>query len=523
MPHLSSYFIGTRGSLLARAQADLVRQQLQDITGKKFQLKIIKTEGDRKTGTALWQLQGQDFFTKELDSALLAGDVDLTVHSYKDLGHRRPSGLALAAITERCYGEDILLVRSGVRQQLPSFSQLVVGTSSPRRVWAIQKHLAPLLPEGPQLAISSKVLRGNVTTRLEKLRAGDYDAIQLSLAGLERLALHPSSRKKLEALLQGLDFMVLPSSLFPSAAAQGALAIEVASQRSDGGKLRQALEKLHHAPTAQVVEREREHFQCYGGGCHLAVGIHVELVSGLCIHYQRGEADGQEVDSCFVERELPSLKGAFFLGLPPERNPHPELFISDQLTAKVPLEISQKYARQCSFVTSRYCFEGFEKTHQREGGVIFASGPKTWELLARRGCWVNASSDGLGHGKIGHYLKSQALGILGTQGLPLVTYSAAGAKGLGEKTVACYRRSLRPLGQEYARQLAQVRSFFWASYPQFELFRQQFPDISWERDREHCCGMGKTFQEFKKRNIRVTPFIDWGHFIATCTGGRSCP
>ena len=510
------YLIGTRGSLLARAQAEQVGKQLQKFSGKNFQLKIIETQGDQKTEAALWQLQGQDFFTKELDAALLSGEVDLTVHSYKDLGHKRPSGLALAAITERFYGEDILLVRAAIRERLPSLTQLVVGTSSPRRIWATQKHLAALLPgEGP-LTISNKMLRGNITTRLEKLRAGDCDAIVLALAGLERLALHPPSQETLRALLEGLDFMVLPSSLFPSAAAQGALAIELAENRRDGGELQKALEQLHHAPTAQVVERERKHFQRYGGGCHLAVGIHVEEVSGLFIEHQRGKVDGKEMVNSSIEAAPSTLQGPFFLGLPPEKNPHPKLLLSDQLTTKEPLDIPSQYARQCSFVTSRYCLEGFTKTHQQAGGIVFAGGPKTWEFLARRGHWVNGASDGLGHEKIAHYLQSKALGLLGTHGLPLATYTAVGSQGLGERTVACYERKTVPVDSDYTRKLAQVRSFFWASYPQFELFSRQFPHIPWLQDRQHCCGVGKTFQEFKKRNIRVLPFIDWGHFVVAC-------
>ena len=305
--------IGTRGSLLARAQADLVRERLQDLTGESFQLKTIATEGDRNTQAALWQLPGQDFFTKELDAALLASDIDMAIHSYKDLGHQRPPGVALAAITERAHGEDILLLTRQTRQQLDSLSSFVVGSSSPRRVACVQRYLAPLLPVRPQLSVTGKVLRGNINTRLEKLRDGRYHAIVLALAGLERLAQHAPSRLQLQALLKDLDYMILPSSSFPSAAAQGALAIEVNSQRKDGGQLQALLQKLHHVPTAQVVEREREHFQRYGGGCHLAVGIQVEEVAGEFVHCQRGEVEGREVVERTIEGWRPPASARPFL------------------------------------------------------------------------------------------------------------------------------------------------------------------------------------------------------------------
>ena len=103
--------MGTRGSLLAVKQTSLVKEKLESLTGDRFDLKTIKTQGDANTQTPLWQTEGKDFFTKELDSALLEGQVDLTVHSCKDLGHERPEGITLAAVTERIYGEDILLIR----------------------------------------------------------------------------------------------------------------------------------------------------------------------------------------------------------------------------------------------------------------------------------------------------------------------------------------------------------------------------------------------------------------------------
>ena len=96
---MKKYLIGTRGSLLALTQCTQVKNQLEKITGDQFELKVIKTQGDQITDKPLWQLEGKDFFTKELDAALLTGDVDLVVHSYKDLGSDRPEGIKLAAIT----------------------------------------------------------------------------------------------------------------------------------------------------------------------------------------------------------------------------------------------------------------------------------------------------------------------------------------------------------------------------------------------------------------------------------------
>ena len=521
------YLIGTRASLLAMTQAHLIKQKLQTLTGKRFQLKSITTQGDREQSTALWQLPGQDFFTKELDQALLNGTIDLALHSYKDLGHVRPEGLSLAALTERRYGEDILLINKQVlarsragsvaaQKSTNSPPPLVVGTSSPRRVANAEAFLASFLPAGLCSSVECKELRGNVNTRLQKLLAGHYDAIVLALAGLERLATHPPARKQLIPLLQGLEYMILPSSRFPSAAGQGALALEIKSQRDDEGQLQDQVQRLHHRETAAAMERERKHIKRWGGGCHLAVGVQVEQVAGHFVHFQQGEAAGRRVAANFIEDVVPQMESPFFLGLPKEQNPYPRFFLADHLVVKTPQEprvgwnAQERGAGQCSFITSRHCLAGWQKTHPHPGGVNFTSGLKTWQAMAQEGHWVNGSSDGLGHEKLHHYLDSQALALF-HGALPLVTYSAHQAQVAGE-LVACYRRETQEVEANYFDQLSQVRTFFWTSYPQFELFSRHFPQIPWP-DRLHCCGMGKTFQEFKKRNIKATPFLSTGQFI----------
>src|SRR5665648_163419 len=107
---MTTYKIGTRGSLLAVTQSTLIKNECERISGEKFELVTIKTQGDLITNKPLWQLEGKDFFTKELDESLLNGDVDFVIHSYKDLGSERPQGIKLAAITERKFAHDILLI-----------------------------------------------------------------------------------------------------------------------------------------------------------------------------------------------------------------------------------------------------------------------------------------------------------------------------------------------------------------------------------------------------------------------------
>ncbi|WP_372656006.1 hydroxymethylbilane synthase, partial [Halobacteriovorax sp.] len=181
------YKIGTRGSLLAVTQCTQVKNELESLTGEKFELEIITTQGDLITDKPLWQLDGKDFFTKELDAALLTNKVDMVVHSYKDLGSDRPEGIKLAAITKRHFAHDILFIKNSTIDKLSEMDNFVVGTSSPRRIVNIEARLKDFLPTD-NIKVETKMLRGNVNTRIGKLVSGDYDAIVLALPGIERLA-----------------------------------------------------------------------------------------------------------------------------------------------------------------------------------------------------------------------------------------------------------------------------------------------------------------------------------------------
>jgi hydroxymethylbilane synthase len=198
---MTIYKLGTRGSLLAVTQSTLIKNQLEALSGEKFELVTIKTQGDEVTNKPLWQLEGKDFFTKELDEALLKGEVDFVIHSYKDLGSIRPEGIRLAAVTERRFAHDILLIPQEHVDRLNNWQgEFVVGTSSPRRIANLTHSLPDYLPYIK--SIRCETLRGNVNSRIRKLREGQYHAITLALAGIERLAHTEKSANELKELFR---------------------------------------------------------------------------------------------------------------------------------------------------------------------------------------------------------------------------------------------------------------------------------------------------------------------------------
>jgi len=249
--------IGTRGSQLALWQARYLQAELKGIDIDS-ELVIIKTQGDRIQHLSFDKIEGKGFFTKELEDALLANEVDLAVHSMKDLPTQMPEGLTLAGVSYREDPADWLLARQETADEnlllgLPASAR--VGTSSARRK-------AQLLDMRPDLQLSD--LRGNVPTRIEKLRSGACDAIMLAAAGLSRLQLD----------LQGLRIERFSPREFTPAPAQGVLAYQV---RESDLELRRALKPLHHPDVAARTNVERKVLQLMGGGCHLPLGVYCEV------------------------------------------------------------------------------------------------------------------------------------------------------------------------------------------------------------------------------------------------------
>ena len=248
--------IGSRGSQLALWQARHIASCLEKL-GVETRLEIIKTTGDKITGVPLAQVGGKGLFTKEIEEALLAGTIDLAVHSLKDMPTGLPDGLTLAAIPEREDPRDALIGKP--LNELRRGSK--VGTSSLRR--AAQLHAL-----GRGLVIEN--LRGNVDTRLRKLDEGHYDAIVLAAAGLRRLGWA-------DRICELID----PAIMCP-AAGQGALAIET---RADGGSTYQIASQLNDPATSAAVTAERSLLALLEGGCQVPIGAHARL-DGSMLHLQ---------------------------------------------------------------------------------------------------------------------------------------------------------------------------------------------------------------------------------------------
>ncbi|MFM7682594.1 MAG: hydroxymethylbilane synthase [Bacteroidota bacterium] len=256
MPENRIIRIGTRGSDLALWQANFVKASLEKL-GQQVEIQIIHTQGDKIQDLSFDKLEGKGFFTKEIEQALLEKQVDLAVHSHKDLETTSPDGLTIAAVSDREDPSELLLIRkeSFDQSQFWNLKQnAIIGTSSVRRKSQILAHRSDL---------SIKDLRGNVPTRINKLREGHYDAILLAKAGVNRLELD----------LSDLHCETLNATEFIPAPAQGVLGLQI---RSEDMELMHILVQLNHAETQARIEIERGVLKKMEGGCQLPLGVFCE-------------------------------------------------------------------------------------------------------------------------------------------------------------------------------------------------------------------------------------------------------
>ncbi|HMO40021.1 MAG TPA: hydroxymethylbilane synthase [Saprospiraceae bacterium] len=263
--------IGTRGSRLALWQAEFTRQQLAAV-GVASELTIIKTKGDQIQHLGFDKIEGKGFFTKEIEDALLRGDIDMAVHSMKDLPTTQPQGLAITAVSYRENPADWLIVRPTAMQEGQLFQLkkgAIVGTSSARRK-------AQLLDFRPDIILND--IRGNVPTRLDKLRQGNFDAIMLAGAGLSRLEIDLSEWHTVQ--FNPREFVPAP--------AQGVLAFQTTK---DDLPLRRILQQIHHPEVSAVTNVERKVLKLMGGGCHMPIGVYCERDAAGNYHVWAAVAD----------------------------------------------------------------------------------------------------------------------------------------------------------------------------------------------------------------------------------------
>jgi hydroxymethylbilane synthase len=269
---MKNVVIGSRGSDLALWQANFVKDELEKI-GVNASIKIIKTQGDIIQHLSFDKMEGKGFFTKEIEAALLDKSIDLAVHSHKDLETTYPKGLTIAAVSSREDPSELLLIRKesvDMNQKWDLKTNPIVGTSSGRR----KSQLIKYRPD-----VELKDLRGNVPTRINKLRDGMYDAILVARAGVIRLGLD----------LSDLHEVVLNPEEFIPAPAQGVLGLQI---REDDTSLFEVLQKMNNPEVQRQIAVERKILNLLDGGCQLPLGAYCPNDDKVLVAFAKKWEDG---------------------------------------------------------------------------------------------------------------------------------------------------------------------------------------------------------------------------------------
>lgn len=471
--------------IIAARQSDLARFQAYEVGNaikKKFPKLKIKycfrsSLGDQNLNNPLWKMPEKGVFTSDFVQDLIEEKADLVVHSWKDLPIENNGKTSVVATLKRADARDVFLFKKDSYSKL-KFShadhskKIVIFSSSPRRSFNIGQVLPDLLPFG-KIECEFLPVRGNIQTRIKKcLDDKNVDGIIVAKAAIDRLI---NTKKKefiqtrtfLRKRLADFLFQVLPLSLNPCSAAQGALAIEIKNSRSD---IKKIISKINHDESFQLVEQERKYFKSLGGGCHQKLGVALAAVS--CGHLVIKKGLDQK-NQCIDEVNLILDSGYY------KTHPDDQIVVVNKQLKKVigNVKAYQPKQKDAVFVTkSEGLVDGCSPST-----LIWTSGVTSWRALAKRGLWVSGSFDSMGDGKrpdVKGWYKSEPVWIKLTH--------KKGKKSVWAKKIVTHSVEYDDFVLELPKKHV---IYYWSHGELFKLAVKKQPEL---KKAMHACGLGQT-------------------------------
>lgn len=471
--------IASRKSDLARIQALHVGQELQK---KNPHLKVEyhwrESLGDINLNDPLWKMPEKGVFTEDFLKGLLSGEFDVVVHSWKDLPIEDRKGTAVVATLPREDLRDVLLFKKTHLVQ----KKISILTSSPRRTYNLSKHLLEFLPAG-FTHIDFQPVRGNVQTRVRKMLEGEEaSGLIVAKAALDRLLSENLTNEFLETqtflkkALTDLQWMILPMTINPPAAAQGALALEIRKDRDD---LKKLLQSIHCDDTFETVSRERKMLRQWGGGCHQKIGVGVlRRPYGQVICAQGLRDSGETIDLFQLEDAVGiNMNGKEHF----PQSPKTALWF-ERVRSSVGEEYKQYNAHWISKAEALP-----EEISLSNDNLLWTSGVRTWKTLAQRGLWVNGSSESLGE------REDMRLRPLDQQSRQWCKWTHEGGE---ENDLMPLIKTYRLLPKAQQPVLSpETEHYFWMSGSSFREAVKSYP---WLVDKNHWSGPGLTVEALRR-------------------------
>ena len=479
---MKKLIISSRKSFLAKIQTDIAVKQINEKFDGIIKKSYSNSVGDLDRSSQAWEKHGFGIFTNQLSKKLISHDADIIVHSFKDLPVKNSRKTSFVCL-KRDDPRDVILIKlSSLKKK-----NLIIATSSPRRKY----YLRLLKNYLPYKSLKSAAIRGNIQTRLKKILDSDnHDGVFMAKAAIDRVfkygeKVDKKESKKFKLYFNKFEKIILPLSEFPSAAAQGCIALEY---RKNDLKTKNILKKINHLSSLEDCLIERKYLSKWGGGCALDIGVTVENILDRKILFAKGK-DTQTNKYFHEKKYLSKINSKKTKSIFPSDISKYQMFKRD-------LKDFSKNLNNKNLLLTRSEYKKINSL--KDASNIVTSGVSTWKKMSKSGILVNSSLDGFGENYrvIQSYYKSKKTPIY------KLTYEGNVFKS-NYSIISHY--SLVPSINEFTiDNLFSAKSFYWMSFSAFKLAIKLRPDIL---NYRNSCGPGQTYQQISrfvsKENLNV--------------------
>lgn len=447
------------------------------------------SRGDALQDVPLQTVEGSDFFTQDIFDALQNGTADIAVHSLKDMSSEHFFGTNKFAVMDRDDARDVVIFQKDIQQRIEEGKQIVIGTCSPRREEMAIGFLQKALPQlNNSFLIVTKVIRGNVDTRLRKLDSGEYDGIILATAGLNRL-LRSREDAGVKKLLKGKKLMLLPLIECVPAPCQGAIVAEAAPGNKKAVEL---LNMINDSSLLTDCTREKKEAIQYGVGCLQKFGVTTFNQDGKKILYAAGKnSEGESFSKWEGLPELDMINRNFF-----SSTDH----MGDFFQYAYHTEFS-RIEEPVVYVANYKAVKDNNLVNELRGKKVWAAGTKTWYELAKKGIWVEGSADAFGLETLVPVWQMPLISIEKREVAVITNDQSKNNWQQKDWNVYSTYSLLEKQSTVISEQIKEADIIFWTSFRQYEQYKELL-----KNNVQHVCPYGETAEQFNAAGLKPVVF-----------------